>query len=57
MLYTSTGAAVRGFKVIVPVDGISGNDLYSEQLTVWQLAQRPGFGQLVTITKSDMIKF
>jgi len=57
VLYTSTGAAVRGFKVIVPVDGLSGNDLYPEQLTVWQLAHGPGFGQLVTITKSDMIKF
>jgi nicotinamidase-related amidase len=57
VLYTSTGAAVRGFKVIVPVDGISGDDLYPEQLTVWQLAHGPGFGQLVTITKSDMIKF
>jgi nicotinamidase-related amidase len=57
VLYTSTAAAIRGLKVIVPVDGLSGDDLYPEQLTVWQLAHGPGFGQLVTITKSDMIKF
>ncbi len=57
VLYTATGAALRGLKVIVPVNGLSANDLYEEQLTVWQLAHGPGFGQLVTITKSDMIKF
>src|SRR3974390_3721923 len=57
VLYTGTGAALRGFKVIVPVDGISANELFEEQLTVWQLAHGPGFGNLVTITKSDMIKF
>jgi nicotinamidase-related amidase len=57
VLYTASGAAVRGLKVIVPVDGLSAKDLYAEQLTVWQLAHGPGFGNLVTITKSDMIKF
>ena len=57
VLYTSTGAALRGLKVIVPVDSISARDLYAEQLTVWQLAHGRGFGAQVTITKSDMIKF
>jgi nicotinamidase-related amidase len=57
VLYTGSGAALRGMKVIVPVDGLSEKDLYAEQLTVWQLAHGPGFGKQVTITKSDMIKF
>lgn len=57
VLYTASGAALRGLKVIVPVDGLSANDLYEEQLTVWQLANGPGFGGQVTITKSDMIQF
>jgi nicotinamidase-related amidase len=57
VLYTGTGAALRGLKVIVPVDGLSANELFEEQLTVWQLAHGPGFGNLVTITRSDMIKF
>ncbi len=57
VLYTSSGAALRGMKVIVPVDGLSEKDLYAEQLTVWQLAHGPGFGKQVTITKADMIKF
>ena len=57
VLYTGTGAALRGLRVIVPVDTISANEPFEEQLTVWQLAHGPGFGNLVTITKSDMIKF
>lgn len=57
VLYTGSGAALRDFKVIVPVDGLSGNDLYAEQLTVWQLAHGPGFGAQVTVTRSDMIQF
>lgn len=57
VLYTGTGAALRGLKVVVPVDGLSAKEAFEEQLTVWQLAHGPGFGNLVTITKSDMIKF
>ncbi len=57
VLYTGTGAALRGLKVIVPVDGMSANEPFEELLTVWQLAHGPGFGNLVTITKSDMIRF
>jgi nicotinamidase-related amidase len=57
VLYTGSGAALRGLKVIIPVDGMSSTDLYAEQLTAWQLAHGPGFGNMVTISRSDMIKF
>lgn len=57
VLYVGSGAALRGFKVVVPVDGISAADTYPEQFAVWQLANGPTFGANVTITKSDMIKF
>ena len=57
VLLTGTGAALRGVNVIVPVDGISSVDAYSEQFSVWQLANGPTFSQKVTITKMDMIKF
>jgi nicotinamidase-related amidase len=57
VLYTGSGAAMRGMKVIVPVDGLSAKDLYAEQLTVWQLPHGPGFGKQVTLTRSDMIKY
>jgi nicotinamidase-related amidase len=57
ILYTGSGAALRGLNVIVPVDGVSSVDPYSEQFSVWQLANGPTFGQKVTITRTDMIKF
>jgi nicotinamidase-related amidase len=57
VLYTGTGAALRGMNVIVPVDGISSVDTYSEQFSLWQLANGPTFGQKVTVTRIDMIKF
>jgi nicotinamidase-related amidase len=57
VLYTGSEAGLRGFKVIVPVDGLSANDSYAEQFTAWQLANGPRFSALVTLTKSDMIKF
>lgn len=57
VLYTGSGAGLRNYDVIVPVDGISSVDAYSEQFATWQLANGPTFGQHVTITKIDMIKF
>jgi nicotinamidase-related amidase len=57
VLLTGTGSALRGYSVIVPVDGISSVDQYSEQFSTWQLANGPTFGQKVTLTKIDMIKF
>ncbi|MBI4189696.1 MAG: cysteine hydrolase [Betaproteobacteria bacterium] len=57
VLYVGSGAALRGLNVIVPVDGISSVDVYSEQFSVWQLANGPTFGAKVTLTKTDMIKF
>jgi nicotinamidase-related amidase len=58
VLLTASVAAEKGYNVIVPVDGISGNDLYSEQFTAWNLTHAtPTFAKLVTLTRSDMIKF
>jgi nicotinamidase-related amidase len=57
VLLTATGSALRGINVVVPVDGLSSVDTYSEQFSVWQLANGPTFSQKVTITKTDMIKF
>jgi nicotinamidase-related amidase len=57
VLYTASGAALRGVKIVIPVDGMSGRDLFEEQLTAWQLAHGPGFANLVTMTRGDMITF
>jgi nicotinamidase-related amidase len=57
VLYTASEAALRGFKVIVPVDGASSESLYAEQAVAWLLTHAPGVAQKATLTKVDMIKF
>jgi nicotinamidase-related amidase len=58
VLYTASAAAVKKFKVIVPVDGMASEDLYLEQVTAWLLAKGTGgIGPQTTLTKTDMIKF
>ncbi len=56
VLNTGSQAAFRGFKVIVPVDGMSAENTYFEQYTAYHMANAPGVGQKVTLTKIDMIK-
>ena len=57
VLHTATGAAMRGFKVIVPVDGMSAGTLYAEQYTAWHLLNAPGTRRSTTLTRFDMIGF
>lgn len=57
VLHTATAASVRGFKVILPVDGISSSVLFAEQYTVWHMLNAPGTKGKVTVTKFDMIGF
>jgi nicotinamidase-related amidase len=57
VLFTGTEAAKRGFKVIVPVDGMSSENTYFEQYTAWHLINNPSYGAQVTLTKFDMISF
>lgn len=56
VLYTASGATMRGLKVIVPVDGMSDTP-YSEQYTAWHLANAPVVSRSVTLTKFDLLKF
>jgi nicotinamidase-related amidase len=56
---TSNGAAQRGYKVVVPVDGMSAEDAYNEQYAAWHI-YKGGPAALVnnaTLTRSDLIKF
>jgi nicotinamidase-related amidase len=56
---TSNGAVQRGYKAVVPVDGMSAEDAYNEQYAAWHL-YKGGPANLVenvTLTRSDMIKF
>jgi nicotinamidase-related amidase len=57
VLHTGSAAALRGFKVVVPVDGMSGDDPWPELYTAWHLANAARISAQVTLTRMDMIKF
>lgn len=55
---TGSGSAQRGYKVVVPVDGMSSEDPYLEQYAAWHLYKGGPVivTEQVTLTRSDMIK-
>ncbi|HET9025492.1 MAG TPA: isochorismatase family protein [Burkholderiaceae bacterium] len=57
VMYTASGAVLRGMKVVLPVDGISAGDAYPEQYVAWHLTNAPVIGPNVTLTKFDLLKF
>jgi hypothetical protein len=59
VLYTSSAAALRGFNVIVPVDGMSavGQNLYVEQYVAYNFTSAPIVSPKITLTSTDNIKF
>ena len=57
VLHTAAEAALRGYKVVVPVDGMSGDSAYPEQYTAWHLANTQRVMQQVTLTKTDLIGY
>jgi nicotinamidase-related amidase len=56
---TASGAAQRGYNVIVPVDCSAGEDAYREQYSAFHLAKGGPtiVTDKVTLTRSTMIKF
>jgi len=57
VLHTGAAAALRGFKVIVPVDGMSSDDVFPEVYTAWHLANAARISAQVTLTRLDMIGY
>lgn len=57
VLYTASAAALRGFNVVVPVDGMSSEPAYPEQYTAWHLANAPTVSPKITLTQTTMITF
>jgi len=57
VLYTASAAAIRGLKVIVPVDGISGDNTYTEQYVAWHFANVPVIAPAITLTTINDVKF
>src|SRR3954449_3294169 len=56
---TGSGSAQRGYNVIVPYDGLAGDNAYQEQYSAYHLAVGgPAIvTEQVTLTRADMIKF
>jgi hypothetical protein len=48
---------MRGMKVIVPVDGVSGDTTYVEQYVAWHLVNAPVIGPAFTLTTIDQVTF
>jgi hypothetical protein len=56
---TASAAAQRGYKVIVPIDGVASDNVYEEQYAIWPL-YRGGPAivvEQVTVTRVNMIQF
>ena len=56
VIFTAGGAAVRGFKVVVPVDGMPADTTYQEQFTVWNLVNGPTVREQTKLTTLDRVK-
>jgi nicotinamidase-related amidase len=57
VLHTASGAALRGYKVVVPVDGVSSAQIFAEQYTAWHLTNAPRIGSQVTLTRIDLVGY
>lgn len=57
ILYTASHAALLGFKVILPVDGMSAETPYAEQYVAWNMLHAPVLSKNVTLTSIDKLKF
>lgn len=57
VLHTGATAALRGFNVIVPVDGMSSDAVFPELYTAWHLSTAARISARVTMTRLDLISF
>lgn len=57
VMHTVTGAAQRKLKIILPVDCLSAEDLFTEKAAVWSLVKGPATAQVTTLTTLDAITF
>ena len=57
VLYTASGAALRGMNVIVPVDAISADSLFPELYVIWNLVNAPRVSSKTVISKTGMLTY
>ena len=55
--YTGGEAALRGYNVVVPVDGMASVEAFAEQYVAWHMTHAPIVSPKVTLTRTGMIKF
>lgn len=57
VLHTGAAAALRGFNVIAPIDGMSSNEAFSELYTAHHLTTAARIADKVTLTRAAMISY
>ena len=57
VLYTASGAALRGMDVVVPVDGMSSSSPFTDLATAFTFIDAPLVSKKVTLTRLDMVSF
>jgi nicotinamidase-related amidase len=57
VMTTATEAALRGYQVVVALDGVSADTLYAEQYAAWDLVNAPVIIGHVTLSRTDLITF
>jgi nicotinamidase-related amidase len=57
VLYSASGAVLRGMKVIAPLDVISDVNTYMEQYVAYHFMNAPIIAGNVTLTSVDLMKF
>lgn len=56
VMYTASGAALRGIMAVVPVDGMSSADPFAELYTAWHLKNTSAtVSKKIALTRSDLI--
>jgi nicotinamidase-related amidase len=57
VMYTASHAALLGYRVVLPVDGMSSHLAYTEQYVTWNMGHAPVVSPHVTLTSIDQLKF
>ncbi|MDE2166226.1 MAG: isochorismatase family protein [Alphaproteobacteria bacterium] len=57
VLHTGDEATLRGFKVVVPIDGVSAPNPFEELYVAYNFTAAPRVGGLSTLTRYSMIRF
>jgi nicotinamidase-related amidase len=57
LLFTVSGAVLRDFRVVVPIDGMPAATAYQEQFVAWEIANAPVIREKAVLSRFDAISF